>query len=109
MRNPDYFEENDTDAPKLIFKKHHDNPQVTWEGEVPDSLLDENFCPVEVRAGDLVTFCGTLDHLSLPNFSNLQRHTFQLHLVEGPRENVAWSPSNWLQYPPEDSFLRFTR
>jgi phytanoyl-CoA hydroxylase len=68
--------------------------------------LKEGFVPVEVKAGDLVTFCGTLDHLSLPNFSNLQRHTFQLHLVEGPKEGITWSPCNWLQYPPDVPFFR---
>jgi hypothetical protein len=28
---------------------------------------------------------GELDHLSLPNYSELPRHTFQLHAVEGPQ------------------------
>jgi phytanoyl-CoA hydroxylase len=53
LRNPDYFENNDTAAPKLIFKSHHDNPKVTWDGGLPDSLLKEGFVPVEVKAGDL--------------------------------------------------------
>ena len=108
LRNPDYFEKNDMNSHKLTFKKHHDNPSVTWEGALPDSLLNEDFVPVEVKAGDMVTFCGTLDHLSLPNFSSRQRHTFQLHLVEGPQEGVEWSASNWLQYPPNVPFLRLT-
>jgi phytanoyl-CoA hydroxylase len=106
LRNPDYFETKDPSAPKLIFKQHHEEPKVTWEGELPPSLFEEGFVPAEVKAGDLVVFCGTLDHLSLPNFSDLQRHTFQLHLVEGPKESVEWSPSNWLQYPPEASFVK---
>ena len=69
-----------------------------------------NFVPVEVKAGDLVVFGGTLDHFSLPNFSEEQRHTFQLHLVEGPNAGIEWSPSNWLQYESGESkakgFLR---
>jgi phytanoyl-CoA hydroxylase len=32
------------------------------------------------------------------------RHTFQLHLVEGPLQGFTWSESNWLQYPPGVSF-----
>lgn len=106
IRNPDYFEKQDPDAGKLIFRTHHENPDVTWEGGLPESLSDKGFVPVEVKAGDLVTFCGQLDHASLPNFSDLQRHTFQLHLVEGPKEGIRWSPENWLQYPEEVPFVR---
>ena len=112
-RNPEYFEQLETtnkkpeDIPQLKFRQHHENPKVNWDGGLPStSLLDEGFIPIEVKAGDLVTFCGTLDHLSLPNFSNLPRHTFQLHLVEGPKEGIAWSPENWLQYPKDDKFIQ---
>jgi phytanoyl-CoA hydroxylase len=122
IRNPDYnFVDDDDDKkknndsndpptpPQLIFRNHHENPKVTWEGGLPEgSLWEQGFVPVEVKAGDLVVFPGTLDHLSLPNFSRLQRHTFQLHLVEGPNEGVTWSPENWLQYPPNVPFVRLT-
>uniref|UniRef100_A0A7S4AGY4 Uncharacterized protein n=1 Tax=Pseudo-nitzschia australis TaxID=44445 RepID=A0A7S4AGY4_9STRA len=130
IRNPKYKNDGDGES-KLAFRQHHDNPEVTWEGTLPESVEVENidadadpnpsnssdnddngmdnrnreqeisslnFVPVEVRAGDLVVFGGTLDHFSLPNFSDRQRHTFQLHLVEGPGAGVAWSPENWLQY-----------
>ena len=116
IRNPAYFNKNEDKAkengqeeeepPKLIFHNHYDDPNVIWEGGVPTKLESTNFIPVEVKAGDLVVFCGTLDHLSLPNFSNLQRHTFQLHLVEGPKEGVTWSSSNWLQYPASIPFVK---
>jgi phytanoyl-CoA hydroxylase len=98
---------------------------VTWEGGLPESVelcpqpelqqhdgdddddrpptIFRSFVPVEVSAGDLVVFCGTLDHFSLPNFSTHPRHTFQLHLVDN---TVQWSPQNWLQYPKGQSFLR---
>ena len=112
--------------PKLVFEYHHDNPHVTWEGGIPttanlegdrtngettgnsihESLFATGFVPVECKAGDLVTFCGLLDHLSLPNYSNQTRHTFQLHLVEGPNVGVTWSPQNWLQYPHGATFLK---
>lgn len=106
IRNPKYFEGENENAPKLVFRGHHENSNVTWEGKLPENLTKEGFIPVEVKAGDLVTFCGTLDHLSLPNFSRSQRHTFQLHLVEGPSESVQWSNENWLQYPSGAAFLR---
>ena len=54
--------------------------------------------PLPVKAGDLVLFPGTLDHLSLPNGSPLDRHTFQLHMIEGPDGGVTWAEENWLQY-----------
>jgi phytanoyl-CoA hydroxylase len=106
IRNPQYFDQDDNTAPKLIFRTHQEDSKVTWEGQLPESLTQTNFIPVEVKAGDLVTFCGTLDHLSLPNYSQLPRHTFQLHLVEGPNAGIQWSRENWLQYPSDTPFLR---
>lgn len=106
IRNPQYFDKGDHSAPKLIFRSHQDDTPVTWEGQLPPSLIATNFIPVEVKAGDLVTFCGTLDHLSLPNYSQLPRHTFQLHLVEGPHAGIQWSHENWLQYPSGTPFVR---
>ena len=42
------------------------------------------------QAGDLVLIHGAVDHLSLANTSGRSRHTFQLHLVEGPGNGVCW-------------------
>ena len=49
---------------------------------------------------------GEVDHLSFTNRSDASRHTFQLHLIEGPTEGVTWSPRNWLQYPEGQQFPR---
>eukprot|EP00038_Savillea_parva_P011452 m.197644 g.197644 ORF g.197644 m.197644 type:complete len:359 (+) comp20183_c0_seq1:112-1188(+) len=62
------------------------------------------FQPLPVKKGDLVLIHGQVDHLSLPNVSGKSRHTFQLHLVEGPTEGITWSPRNWLQYPEGHTF-----
>jgi len=87
---------------------------VDWVGKIPqltgcetawDSLFAAGFVPVECKAGDLVVFPGELDHLSLANVSECQRHTFQLHLVEGDRAGVTWADTNWLQYPKGAPFL----
>lgn len=43
------------------------------------TLMENGFVPIECKAGDLLVFPGELDHLSLANFSDRQRHTFQLH------------------------------
>jgi phytanoyl-CoA hydroxylase len=121
---------------------------VPWDGSLPgidtttttaatnmeyvyESLLQAGFIPIECKAGDLLAFTGTLDHLSLGNSQHHQcshpdlrdhshshgqspllssssssRHTFQLHIVEGPSQGIEWSPLNWLQYPPNQSFMR---
>jgi phytanoyl-CoA hydroxylase len=94
----------DLSQPKMIFEVLDPNG-VDWEGGLPKDLLETGFIPIECKAGDLLAFCGTLDHLSLPNHSDEQRHTFQLHLVEGPYAGVSWSTSNWLQYPKAKKFL----
>ncbi|OEU10843.1 hypothetical protein FRACYDRAFT_160634, partial [Fragilariopsis cylindrus CCMP1102] len=88
IRNP-LLSDNDE------FDDDEDEHEDDKDNEIISSSL--NFVPVEVKAGDLVVFCGTLDHFSLPNFSDKQRHTFQLHLVEGPNAGITWSPENWLQ------------
>ena len=95
---------------------------VPWEGGLPgptnnkqedeeedgpyDGLLAAGFVPVEVAAGSLVCFPGTLDHLSLPNYSTLPRHTFQLHMVEGPAAGVEWSKENWQPQEEGKEFVR---
>merc|ERR1712070_839698 len=87
---------------------------IPWEGAMPsgweppscDGLFDAGFVPVECSAGDLLVFAGELDHLSLPNLSESPRHTFQLHLVEGPNEGISWSKTNWLQYDDGRPFMR---
>ena len=99
----------------MVFEENDEAPEVAWEGKLPDGswpppsegLFANGFVPVECKAGDLVVFPGTLDHLSLPNYSDLPRHTFQLHLVEGEREGFKWSDTNWLQYSGEGEFKKF--
>lgn len=89
-------------------------PEIPWDGELPgdgswEELLKAGFIPVECKAGDLLTFCGELDHLSLPNSSEKARHTFQLHCVEGPSEGITWSEYNWLQYADGKPFVKLNR
>ena len=75
-----------------------------WEGRMPENLHASQFEPVEVKAGDLVVIHGLVDHLSLPNTSDRPRHSYQLHLVEGPAAGVNWSARNWLQYAENKAF-----
>lgn len=134
-RNPKHFD-GDKGAPQMTFVENEkmeasgneESPagvsqesakegiknNVGWEGKLPENswpppsegLFQNGFVPVECKAGDLVVFPGTLDHLSLANFSQKSRHTFQLHLIEGPKEQIVWSPTNWLQYQDGGAFLQ---
>ena len=123
-RNPAHFgnsfrtnvAKGDLTKSQMIFLDENESDQVPWEGRIPSgessphrNLFKAGFVPVECKAGDLIVFPGTLDHLSLPNFSKSQRHTFQLHLVEGQGAGVMWSETNWLQYQQRKEFLSLSR
>lgn len=106
-RNPEYWEKLDKSAEPMVFKDIGDASKAPWEGKMPtadgntgteEAVRGVGFEPLEVKAGDLVVIDGAVDHLSLANTSGTSRHTFQLHLVEGPKEGITWSPENWLQY-----------
>eukprot|EP01062_Namystynia_karyoxenos_P070098 TRINITY_DN65490_c0_g1_i1.p1 TRINITY_DN65490_c0_g1~~TRINITY_DN65490_c0_g1_i1.p1 ORF type:complete len:357 (+),score=110.55 TRINITY_DN65490_c0_g1_i1:85-1071(+) len=97
-RNPDYFARPRRSEQAVVFSENRAVPRVPWEGTVPDDLKGGKWTPLPVAAGDLVLIHGAVDHCSLPNTSDKQRHSFQLHLVEGPSQGVAWHPANWLQY-----------
>lgn len=69
------------------------------------ALRAAGYTELPVRKGDCVLIHGQVDHLSLTNNSELSRHTFQLHLVEGTAES-QWRQTNWQQYPADVSFPR---
>ncbi len=50
--------------------------------------------PLEVEAGTLVVFSGSLPHYSGPNRSSKSRHAYTLHAVDAKARYV---PENWLQ------------
>ena len=121
VRNPKHFGEslvydgsNDEDHAelKMVFRELNANSNITWEGTIPENaappecagLYEAGFVPIPCKAGDLLAFCGELDHLSLPNYSSKARHTFQLHCIEG--KETQWSKENWMQYPPNTQFLK---
>ncbi|EER05322.1 phytanoyl-CoA dioxygenase domain containing protein [Perkinsus marinus ATCC 50983] len=90
---------------RRLFARTHEGGDPHFKDINMDSKgSNRRFIPVEVDAGDLVVFPGTVDHLSLPNTSPKQRHTYQLHLVEGPEAGITWSKENWLQYPAGKPF-----
>ena len=50
--------------------------------------------PVEVKAGSLVVFQGTLPHYSAPNRSSKSRQAYTLHVTDGACD---YASENWLQ------------
>jgi len=113
IRNPaiDPTKPIDPGTPELIFDQTAE--ALPWDGAMPKGETPEagvraaGFEPLPVRAGDLVLIHGAVDHLSLANTSGCSRHTFQLHLVEGPNSGVQWAKSNWLQLPDDSDILAF--
>ena len=116
QRNPDHFEGGDKSAPQMIFHDFENGSDTVrspapWEGALPPGVPENEaarsagFVPFECKKGDLVLIHGQVDHLSLKNTSPKSRHTFQLHLVEGPSEGVEWHPKNWLQLSGGRPFL----
>ena len=106
VRNPDYSENGPDNNPTKFVSLNPDNSK--WEGAVPTDLREAGFVPVPVEAGDLIGIHGNVDHLSLPNTSSRPRHSYQLHLVEGPENGVFWSTDNWLQYKGGKGFMKLT-
>jgi len=113
MRNPEYFG-GDKSKPQMIFEDGPAGdavPACEWEGKMPGGweppstgLSEKGFKAVECEVGDLIVIHGSVDHMSLPNTSGKTRDTYQLHLIEGPKEGITWSDKNWLQYPPGRTF-----
>tara|TARA_B100000795_G_scaffold249998_1_gene217884 strand:+ start:64 stop:1101 length:1038 start_codon:yes stop_codon:yes gene_type:complete len=114
-RNPEYFKNGNKDAPQMLFHNlendETENPALAWEGTLPPGVPEDQaaknagFVPFECKQGDLVLIHGSVDHLSLKNTSPKSRHTYQLHLVEGPSEGITWSKDNWLQLNEDRPFL----
>lgn len=82
---------------KEQFKRYPDNSTelVTlvdreWPG-------DDRATPLEVKAGSLVVFNGTLPHYSAANRSKKSRHAFTLHITSA---NAEYDELNWLQAAP---------
>lgn len=78
---------------KEIFKR--DGLKTDMEILDHSPWPDENSgIPIEVKAGTLVCFSGTLPHYSAPNKSKKSRHAYTLHVTDG---NTDYSEYNWLQ------------
>ncbi|KNC81189.1 hypothetical protein SARC_06472 [Sphaeroforma arctica JP610] len=94
--NPNWKEDGET---RMVMKPTSTAPDPKTEGD--------SYVPLMMKAGDAVFLHGAFMHKSYANKSGKARHSFQLHLVEGPSGGAQWSEGNWLQYPPGQSFAQF--
>jgi phytanoyl-CoA hydroxylase len=67
---------------------------VTWGSGKPD-YSDLALEPLEVKAGTIIVLHGSNVHGSNANTSDISRHAYAMHVVEG--ESAEWLPDNWLQ------------
>jgi len=66
---------------------------VAFEGAYPEWDLSK-FVPLEVAAGTMVLLHGENVHYSAPNTSDVSRHAYSVHFVDG---DAKWDERNWLQ------------
>lgn len=63
--------------------------------------------PLETPAGSLVVLHGALVHHSAANLSDLPRHAYSIHVIDG-RDGVVYPKDNWLQRPEDHPFNEIT-
>lgn len=59
--------------------------------------------PVEIDEGTLVILHNAVVHYSLENITDISRHAYSIHVVDG-KEGVKYPKDNWLQRPSEYPF-----
>lgn len=71
---------------------------VETEELAPDPLPTDGFVPLEARKGTLVVLHGLLPHRSRANLSDLSRHAYAVHAIDG---TASYPQDNWLQRAPD--------
>lgn len=72
---------------------------------LPDTEVQNNYStlgavPIETTAGAIVLLHGNFLHFSHKNTSDLQRHAYTLHILEG-KEGYKYDHDNWIQRPED--------
>jgi len=85
------------------FVRTPDNKSVTFtpEGSKSEVFDTSLFVPVECVKGTCVVLDGSTVHMSNPNRSEVSRHAYTLHFIEGGDPNVVYEKDNWLQRAEE--------
>lgn len=82
-----------TGALRERFNREGDITTMEMLDNTPWPTVDSGI-PLEVSAGTLVCFQGTLPHYSAPNHSDKSRQAYTLHITDG---SAHYAESNWLQ------------
>ena len=91
---------------RVVDKKTGKISTIIDPPNVSKDYSDDGAIPVEVGPGSIVMFHGNFLHYSSANISEMQRHAYTLHMLEG-KEGVKFSKDNWIQrVRPEDCMGR---
>jgi len=91
------------DGIKSQFVRKEGGGGVTFRGETGLAKYDEKlFVPHDCPKGSCVLLHGSYVHMSYENTSEVSRHAYSLHFVEG--DGAVYDADNWLQRPPSDPF-----
>lgn len=82
---------------KEQFKRHPDDSTELVALSDIDWPTNERALPLEVKAGSLVVFNGTLPHYSAANRSDKSRHAYTLHITSA---EATYDSLNWLRAAP---------
>jgi phytanoyl-CoA hydroxylase len=63
--------------------------------------------PLVIPQGSLVVLHSALVHFSNGNNSEVPRHAYSIHVVDG-KEGVVYPADNWLQRPVDQPFREIT-
>ncbi len=78
-----------------FMRRSSNNLGTEYVGKEPKYDL-WNGIPLEVKRGSMIFFSGDFVHWSVQNKSEMPRHAFTLHFIEGA-PGYQWDAGNWLQ------------
>nr|CAD7194641.1 unnamed protein product [Timema douglasi] len=99
---------------RFVRNPDHNSTELLVFTAPPPCYPTSNFTPVPVKKGKEAIFhtlqnnctCilihGLVVHRSDPNKSSKSRHAYTFHVIDS--KNVTYSPDNWLQLKPGESF-----
>jgi len=87
---------------KSRFARSDGGEKFTYYDQTPFPL--DEFVPLEATKGTLILLHGYLPHMSKPNHSDVSRHAYTLHVIEG---NFEYPSDNWLLRPQHNPFRGF--
>jgi phytanoyl-CoA hydroxylase len=89
-----------------IMKRKANNIGIEFTPLADIKYDQQDFVPLEVKAGTLIMFDGRFPHFSKANRSEKTRHAFTLHIIEG---QAKYPEFNWLQREDKQAFPSFSQ